>query len=319
MIGKNQIPLNKVLMYRRCLIVASLVLSITPCLLGQAPVSEERPPIIDMHMHAYPAEGLFSGANPVTGEPSAAQTDEAIMQATIEAMDRFNIVKAIVSGPLDLVQRWKSVAPSRILASPHFPHFAPAPDLQLLRREYLAKRLDAMAELTYQYVGIDPSDPQVEPYLALAEELDIPVGFHMGLSGPGVSYRHAPKYRASIGNPLLLEEALLRHPNLRVYVMHAGWPFLDEMKALLWAHPQVYAGLGVINWAIPREEFHDYLRQLVRAGFGKRLMFGSDQMVWPEAIEMAIEGIESAAFLTQEQKRDIFYHNAARFLRLEEE
>ena len=319
MIGKNQIPLNKVLMYRRYLIVASLVLSITPCLLGQAPVSEERPPIIDMHMHAYPAEGLFSGANPVTGEPSAAQTDEAIMQATIEAMDRFNIVKAVVSGPLDLVQRWKSAAPSRILASPHFPHFSPAPDLQLLRRDYLANRLDAMAELTYQYAGIDPSDPRVEPYLALAEELDIPVGFHMGLSGPGVSYRHAPKYRASKGNPLLLEEALQRHPKLRVYVMHAGWPFLDEMKALLWAHPQVYAGLGVINWAIPREEFHDYLRQLVRAGFGKRLMFGSDQMVWPEVIELAIEGIESAAFLTQEQKRDIFYNNAARFLRLEEE
>jgi uncharacterized protein len=32
---------------------------------------------------------------------------------------------------------------------------------------------------------------------------------------------------------------------------------------------------------------------------------------------MAIEGIESASFLTQEQKRDIFYNNAMRFLRLE--
>jgi predicted TIM-barrel fold metal-dependent hydrolase len=33
---------------------------------------------------------------------------------------------------------------------------------------------------------------------------------------------------------------------------------------------------------------------------------------------MAIEGIESAKFLTEEQKRDIFYNNAARFLQLEE-
>jgi len=32
---------------------------------------------------------------------------------------------------------------------------------------------------------------------------------------------------------------------------------------------------------------------------------------------LAIEGIESASFLTQEQKRDIFYNNAIRFLRLE--
>jgi len=33
---------------------------------------------------------------------------------------------------------------------------------------------------------------------------------------------------------------------------------------------------------------------------------------------MAVEGIESAAFLTEEGKRDIFYNNAMRFLRLDE-
>ena len=48
-------------------------------------------------------------------------------------------------------------------------------------------------------------------------------------------------------------------------------------------------------------------------------MFGSDQMVWPEKIGAAVEAIEQAPFLTGEQKRDIFYNNAARFLRLEEE
>ncbi|MGI9066805.1 MAG: hypothetical protein ACR2HX_10430 [Pyrinomonadaceae bacterium] len=48
-------------------------------------------------------------------------------------------------------------------------------------------------------------------------------------------------------------------------------------------YPQVYAGLAVINWVIPREEFHDYLRRLMRVGLGKQLMFGSDQMIWPDA------------------------------------
>jgi predicted TIM-barrel fold metal-dependent hydrolase len=55
------------------------------------------------------------------------------------------------------------------------------------------------------------------------------------------------------------------------------------------------------------------------AGLGKRLMFGSDQMIWPEAIGMAVESIESADFLTDADKRDIFYNNAARFLRLSDE
>jgi predicted TIM-barrel fold metal-dependent hydrolase len=47
-------------------------------------------------------------------------------------------------------------------------------------------------------------------------------------------------------------------------------------------------------------------------------MFGSDQMFWPETIELAIEGVESADFLSEEQKRDIFYNNAVRFFRLED-
>jgi len=46
------------------------------------------------------------------------------------------------------------------------------------------------------------------------------------------------------------------------------------------------------------------------------VMFGSDQMVWPEAIEMAVRNIEAASYLTESQKDDIFYGNAARFLRL---
>ena len=66
-----------------------------------------------------------------------------------------------------------------------------------------------------------------------------------------------------------------------------------------------------------RVEFHTYLQALVRAGFGKRIMFGSDQMIWPEAIGMAIEGVESAKFLTRAQKRDIFYNNAVKFFRLD--
>jgi hypothetical protein len=42
-------------------------------------------------------------------------------------------------------------------------------------------------------------------------------------------------------------------------------------------------------------------------------------MRWPEKIGEGIEAIEQAPFLTEEQKRDIFYNNAARFLHLNRE
>lgn len=48
-------------------------------------------------------------------------------------------------------------------------------------------------------------------------------------------------------------------------------------------------------------------------------MFGSDQMRWPAKIEEGIEAIREAPFLSAEQKRDIFYENLVRFLRLDEE
>ena len=70
---------------------------------------------------------------------------------------------------------------------------------------------------------------------------------------------------------------------------------------------------------VPRPAFYDHLEALVRAGLGKRLMFGSDQMRWPQKIGEAIEAIRQAPFLTDEQKRDILFNNAARFLRLDEE
>jgi predicted TIM-barrel fold metal-dependent hydrolase len=120
-------------------------------------------------------------------------------------------------------------------------------------------------------------------------------------------------------SPLQLEEVLIRHRRLRLYVIHYGSPLVDEMIALLFSHPQVYVDISGNDWAQPRAHFHGQLRRLVDAGFIKRIMWGSDQMVWPQAIEVALEAIQMAPFLNDEQKRDIFYNNAARFLRLSPE
>ena len=102
------------------------------------------------------------------------------------------------------------------------------------------------------------------------------------------------RYRAELGRPLSLEESLLRHPKMRLYVMHAGWPLIDEMLALLLYHPQVNVDVGIISWQLPRAEFHRYLQRFIDAGFGKRVMFGSDQLLFPEMIRVAIDNIEVA-------------------------
>ena len=122
-----------------------------------------------------------------------------------------------------------------------------------------------------------------------------------------------------LSNPLLIEDVLIKHPKLRIYIMHAGWPFIDELIGLLYAHPQVYIDVSVINWVLPRAEFHNYLKRIFEAGFGDRVMYGSDQMQWPQSIKISIENIVTADFLTDQQKKDVFYNNAAKFLQLSEE
>ncbi len=292
----------------------------TICLLSaQADISKSLP-IIDMHMHAYPAgyNGEVNMPNPVTGKLSGVTSDEELMRATLKEMRRYNIVKAVASGPLQIVLRWKAAEPGRIIGGAYFDEVTSLPDVQRLRPYFMAGQLGVLGELVAQHAGLSLADPLFAPYLALAEELDIPIGIHTGLGPEGIPYTCCPKFRVTYGNPISFEEVLLRYPKLRLYIMHGGWPYLEETKAIMSVYPQVYADLAVIDWIIPREEFHEYLRGLIRAGLGKRIMFGSDQMVWPEAIGMAIEGIESAQFLSQEQRRDIFYHNAVRFLKLKE-
>ncbi|MCW1403152.1 amidohydrolase family protein [Novosphingobium sp. MW5] len=303
-------------------------------------------PIIDVHVHALSADDqgppplamctpidpmpTWDTVKPVMGnfldlfkKPTckdpiwSPMTDAEVMQRTLAVMERNNVY-GVVAGRFKLVSEWRKAAPSRVMPS-LVPDFPLKPGLaEELKEGKASGMLGVIGELGFQYDGISVSDPALEPLWAAAESNDIPVAVHFGPGPPGMAYVPGSGYRARLSSPLLLEDVLVKHPKLRVNVMHAGFPMLDDTLALLYAHPQVYLDTGVIVYTQPRPAFYRYLQALVDAGFGKRIMFGSDQMVWPETMERAIRVIEEAPFLSKEQKRDIFYNNAARFLRLDD-
>jgi uncharacterized protein len=284
-----------------------------------------RGPIIDVHMHAYPADEAIpaDATNPATGRPPGVKDGAAHMQACLAEMKRLNIVTGVVSGGsgdrLGAALQWHDAAPDRIIAGAGVrgSEDTPLPPLDVLRKAFAEKRLRVLGELTAQYAGLKLDDRKYQEYLALAEEFDIPVAVHTGLGGPGISYDPCCRgFRASLGNPALLEEALNQHPKLRMNVMHGGWPYVQETIALLLSYPKVYTDIGAINWILPRAEFHAYLSTMMRAGLGKRVLFGSDQMYWPEAIGMAVDAVDAATFLSPSAKRDIFHDNAMRFLNM---
>lgn len=281
--------------------------------------AQGRAPIIDMHMHTHHPTFIPSGAPsicrpaPCQGKGAATATEEQSLRGTLAQMDRYNIVKGLVSGTnLAELERWSAAAPGRFVRGV-FMTTPEEPRVDLLRREVKSERIGFVGEVAAQLTGVAPNDPRLAPYFEMAEELDVPVLIHTEGIGPEL-----PGFRSAAGNPLLLEPVLVRHPKLRIYVENTGYPFLGEMIAIMTQYPNIYGDLSTITWVLPREAFYRYLKALVDAGLGKRIMFGSDQMRWPEAIGWAVQAIEEAPFLSEAQKRDIFYNNAARFLRIDE-
>jgi uncharacterized protein len=314
--------------------------------------AQERLPIIDMHLHALAADThgppplaictpvdafpvwdpvrpyaeLFMSLHkqPPCKDPIwSPMTDDELMTGTIEIMERNNIIGVLVGTHYpEKVQIWMKEAPGRFIPGLGFRLGPNSPTVDALRTLYSNDYLSILAILADspdKYAGIELMDDSLEAYFTLAQELDIPIGIHTGPGPPGIIYFGFPAHRARLNSPLTIEDILIRHPGLRVYLMHAGFPFLDDLLALLYAHPHVYVELGVIIHSQPRSIFYRFLRSIVEAGFGNRVMFGSDPMVWPGVIERSIAVINEAPFLSEQQKRDILYNNAARFLRLDDE
>jgi uncharacterized protein len=309
--------------------------------------AQQREPIVDVHMHALAADdqgppplGMctpleFPAWDPATPygdvligqlkKPSCADpiwsptSDDELRRQTVALMERRNVI-GVLSGPAARVAEWVGANPRRFIRGLSLQlSDKDTPSPAALRTMHATGQLEVLGEVTNQYAGIAPDDPRMEPYWALAAELDIPVGIHIGTGPPGAIYLGATGYRARLHSALTIEEVLVKHPKLRVYIMHAGFPMIDDLLAVLYAHPQVYVDVGVIVYAQPRPAFYRYLQAIVDAGFTSRVMFGSDQMVWPGTIERALAVIAEAPFLTIQQKRDILYNNAARFLRFSQE
>jgi predicted TIM-barrel fold metal-dependent hydrolase len=299
----------------------------------------KRPPIIDIHVHSMKV-GAFNmgdlcpwflqsmpGTDPKTGMSFTANTgcvdpihpaknDEELQAAFIETINRLNIT-AVTFGDAEILHKWKNAAPDRIIPGIGFT----TPEditVQAMNDSLSSGFYKVMSEVAPQYNGMSPSDMSLDEYFAIAEKLDMPVGIHMGTGGNGMTNISGSKYRAAMGNALLLEDLLHRHPKLRVWVQHAGYPLVDELIALMGCNAYVFVDLSGFIWSYPLEEINATIKHLIQAGFEKRLMYGTDFMAWPKMIEASIGVIQNASYLAEEQKRDILYNNAARFLRIDE-
>jgi predicted TIM-barrel fold metal-dependent hydrolase len=72
------------------------------------------------------------------------------------------------------------------------------------------------------------------PFFTKAIELDIPVIAQIGHSG-GI-------HHSSYARPILVDDVACDLPELKFVASHTGWPWVEELIAAAWKHPNVYIG-----------------------------------------------------------------------------
>ena len=278
--------------------------------------------IIDMHIHSY-TNSDFGGREPATDHYGVKGSTNAEKHriATFEAFKKLNIVKAVVCGNPESVENWAAKDNDHIvirgifMITPNDYGMDPVKFEQMIKE----KKIEVFGEIAPYYSGTTLSDSIWQPYLSICEKYDIPVAVHTGGGDPGGTYSWSPKARLRFADPYLIEDVLVKYPKLRIYMMHAGgedWP--EHAIRLMAYYPQLYTDLAVLLWVEPNTQRYvkEFLRNAKEAGYLDKIMYGSDQMIWTYAIEKSIRFLNSLTFLTKQDKEDILYNNAAKFLKL---
>ncbi len=272
--------------------------------------------VIDVHMHSYTEKNFWVGAarNGFASSETALKT----MEETIQQMNKNNIQYAVVCGSLESLERYTK-ADKRFI--PGYQDYEETL-IPIQQFEALVKsgKIKVFGEVMAVYKGLTLADSSYQPYLAICEKYGVPVAYHSGGSFPDAQNLGWPKYRIKFGDPFLIEDVLVKYPKLKIYLMHAGENFYENTLRMMDGYPNLYADLGVELWLHPLTKDYGtkFLRSAKEYGFLDRVLFGSDQMVWPEAITSSINFLKSLDFLTEAEKEMILYKNAKRFLRIKD-
>jgi len=278
--------------------------------------------IIDMHVHSY-TQSDFGGREPARdhyGNKGSANAAAHRLE-TFAAFKKWNIVKAVVSGNPESVEDWVAKDSSNLVIRGILMFSPDDYGMDTVKFEQMIKdkKIEVFGEVAPYYGGTTLSDAIWQPYLRICEKYDIPVAVHTGGGDPGGTYSWSPKARLRLADPYLIEDVLVQYPKLRIYLMHAGgedWP--EHAIRLMAYYPQLYTDVAVMLWVEPNTQRYikEFLKNIKEAGYLDRVMFGSDQMIWPDAIEKSIRFLNSLTFLTKKDKEDILYNNAAKFLKM---
>lgn len=117
-----------------------------------------------------------------------------------------------------------------------------------------------------------PDDETFEPMWAKAEELELPVVVHVGMTGLGAGVPGGSGIALDYGRPTFMDTVAARHPGLTVVMAHFGYPWHLEVLASAQMKSNVWVDLS--GWR-PRY-VPDEVKREARGRLSDRFVWGSD-------------------------------------------
>ncbi len=114
---------------------------------------------------------------------------------------------------------------------------------------------------------LDITEPHCFPIYEACIELDVPLLIHLGIGLPTLPLR--------LGHPALLDDVVIRYPELKVVAAHCAAPWFNELAGVAVRHPNVWVDISALG-AYPRMARMQAIGTMLAAGLSDRLLFGSD-------------------------------------------
>lgn len=151
-------------------------------------------------------------------------------------------------------------------------------------------------------------DPLLYPLYAKCVELGVPVNVHCGVN-------FSTKTSMSYGHPLALDRVMCEFPDLRLCASPPGWPWVNELLAVAWRHPNVWIGTLAIRPRLLATSHSGYepLLQYGRTVLKNKMIFGSAFPMMP--VEDALSEFQALEMPDSVRARWL-EENAKEFLQL---
>lgn len=276
--------------------------------------------VFDAHLHAYepekdpPSDWVENGFGAFRDWPGTyVRTSAELETRTVQEMDAAGVRAGLLSHYNPQVRKWVANHPSRFL-----PSFFPSPtigddswNLDEFKREAHAGFWRAIGEVNHGWQVRPLEDPLLFPYYEVCEREGLPVVLHTGADAIN-NY----DYDVTLTDPLRLRPVLRQFPRLPFVLYHMGWPHFDHALYMSYAFGKVYLEVGAVVWLFPKLTLR-MVRETVDAIGSDRLLFGTDQMLWPQMISKAVRVISDEPNLSGGEKKQILWENSARLFRVE--